>query len=127
VNPPAVDAGIFPRRFPRRGEVYDVDFNPARGSEQAGRRPALIVSNDIQNEHSPVVVVAAITKTVPKKPYPFIVEIPDGILPESSRALCNQLNTIDKERLLRYRGELHRETFAALDGALCVSLGIRRS
>lgn len=90
-------------------------------------RPALVVSNDVANEHSPVVVVAAVTTTVPKKPYPFILEIPDGVLPRSSRALCNQLNTIDKQRLLRHRGDLPRDHLSALDGALCVSLGIRRS
>jgi mRNA interferase MazF len=82
--------------FLRRGEVYTVDFNPARGSEQAGRRPAVVVSNDAQNQHGPVVIVAAVTSRAPKRPYPFIVEIPAGVLPKDSYVLCDQLNTIDK-------------------------------
>ena len=38
--------------FPRRGEVWLVNWNPARGSEQAGKRPALVIQNDIGNEKS---------------------------------------------------------------------------
>ena len=46
---------------PRRGGVYFVNFDPVRGSEQAGTRPALIISNDVANRHSSVVTVVAIT------------------------------------------------------------------
>ena len=34
--------------FPKRGEVWLVNWSPARGSEQAGRRPALVIQNDIE-------------------------------------------------------------------------------
>ncbi|MDP3017765.1 MAG: type II toxin-antitoxin system PemK/MazF family toxin [Deltaproteobacteria bacterium] len=36
--------------FPRRGDIWLVNFNPAKGSEQKGMRPALIIQNDIGNE-----------------------------------------------------------------------------
>ena len=116
---------VFPRRFPRRGEIYTVDFNPARGSEQAGKRPAIIVSNDTANQHSPVVVVAAITSQAPKKPYPFVVgPIPAGILALDS--MCSEpAEQIDKGRLEVYRGELTGELLQAVDGALSVSLALR--
>ena len=63
----------------RRGEIYWVDFDPVKGSEQSGLRPALIVQQDLGNEYSPTTVVAAITRRVPPKPYPFIVVLePDS-------------------------------------------------
>lgn len=120
------DAEIFPRAFPRRGEIYDVDFGQPRGSEQAGRRPALVVSNDINNKHSPVVIVAAITKTIPKKAYPFNVDLPAGILPLGGTIYCGQILTIDKTRLLRHRGALDETKISEVSEALRVSLGLPR-
>jgi mRNA interferase MazF len=52
----------------KRGEIYWVEFDPVRGSEQGGLRPALVVQNDIGNRYSPTTVVAAITRTLPSKP-----------------------------------------------------------
>jgi len=46
--------------FPRRGEVWLVNWNPARGSEQAGIKPVLVIQNDIGNEKAPTTIVAAI-------------------------------------------------------------------
>lgn len=116
----------YPKAFPRRGEIYDVDFGQPRGSEQAGRRPALVVSNDVNNQRSPVVIVAAITKTIPKKVYPFNVDLPAGILPLGGTIYCGQLLTIDKTRLLRHRGDLDNAKIAEVDRALCVSLGLAK-
>ena len=45
----------------KRGDIYYADLNPVIGSEQGGKRPVLIISNDIGNKHSPTVIVAAIT------------------------------------------------------------------
>ena len=49
---------------PRRGDTWLVNFNPARGSEQAGIRPALIIQNDTGNRVSTTTIVAAISSTV---------------------------------------------------------------
>lgn len=57
----------------RRGEIYWVEFDPVKGSEQGGLRPALIIQNDTGNQHSQTTVVVAITRTIPPKPYPFTV------------------------------------------------------
>jgi mRNA interferase MazF len=114
----------FPRRFPRRGEIYMVDFGQPRGSEQAGERPAVVVSNDVNNQHSPVVIVAAITRTIPSKDYSHTVYLPAGVLPSEGTILCGQLLTIDKTRLVRHRGELDEDQTEALDAALIVSLGL---
>lgn len=114
----------YPKAFPRRGEIYDVDFGTPRGSEQAGRRPALVVSNDVNNQRSPVIIVATITKTIPKKAYPFNVDLPAGVLPLGGTIYCGQLLTIDKTRLLRHRGELDDAKVAEVNRALCVALGL---
>jgi mRNA interferase MazF len=117
----------FPRSFPRRGEIYMVDFNPARGSEQAGMRPAVVVSNDINNEHSPVVIVAALTRTIPSRNYPQNVSLPaDSPLPDAGTILGGQLYTIDRARLERHRGDLSEVQLRELDRALAISLSLPR-
>ena len=113
----------FPRSFPRRGEIYLVAFNPARGSEQAGTRPAVIVSNEVNNQHSPVVVVAAMTRTIYPKQYPQNVQLPAGRpLNDAGTILGGQLYTIDQQRLIRHRGELDPSQLQALNNALRKSL-----
>jgi mRNA interferase MazF len=115
----------FPREFPRRGEVYMVDFNPARGSEQSGRRPCVIVSNNISNQHSPVVVVAAMTRKIPEKRYPQDVLLEAGNpLPDAGRIMTNQLTTVDKSRLEQCRGELDPAQVHELNRALAMSLAV---
>ena len=112
---------------PRRGEVYEVEWRPARGHEQSGLRPAVIVQNDIGNRFSATTIVVAVTSRPPKKPYPFEIEIPDGVLPKPSWANCAHLYTIDKRRLGRLMGVLSGQSVAALDDALRASLGLASS
>ena len=50
----------------KRGDIFYADLNPIVGSEQGGRRPVLIVSNDIGNTHSPTVIIVPITSRVHK-------------------------------------------------------------
>jgi len=82
----------------RRGEIYWVELDPVKGSEQGGLRPALIVQNDVGNRHSTTTVVAAITRTLPPQPYPFVVVIKpqQSGLPERSAINCAQLATIQQ-------------------------------
>ena len=54
----------------RRGEIYYANLSPVVGSEQGGRRPVLIVQNDVGNRYSPTVVVAAITAQISKGKLP---------------------------------------------------------
>ncbi|MFL5782444.1 MAG: type II toxin-antitoxin system PemK/MazF family toxin [Thermoleophilaceae bacterium] len=118
----------FPRAFPRWGEVYHVDFNPARGSEQAGRRPAVVVSNDTNNQRGSVVTVAALTtKQVEERArFPQNVRVPAGELPEESVILSNQLVTIDKTRLIKYWGQIDDPQRRELKVALAIALALPR-
>lgn len=111
---------------PRRGEIYMADLNPVIGSEQGGRRPVLVIQNDIGNRHSPVTIVAAITSAPTKLARPTDVPIPSARsdLPRDSRVLLNQVKTIDKQRLERCVGELQAEHMALVDDAIRISLGL---
>ena len=55
----------------RRGDVVRVRLDPVEGSEQSGERPGLVVSPDLINELSPVIIVAPITSRKTEKVYPF--------------------------------------------------------
>jgi len=103
-----------------------VDFGDPRGSAQAGDRPALVVSNDVNNQVARTVTVAAITRTIPSKQYPMNVFLSGGgALPWDGTILCGQLFTIDKQDLRRYRGTLDPPQVAQVDQALAKALALR--
>ena len=115
----------FPHGVPQRGEIYWVYFSKGRGSEQAGHRPAVIVSNDVINTTSSTVIVAALTKAEQKKSYPQNVYLPAGRpLPDAQTILCGQLVTLSKERLQRHHATLDATQLPELDRALSVGLGL---
>jgi mRNA interferase MazF len=119
-------ASKFPHGVPRRGEIYWIHFGKGRGSEQAGHRPAVIVSNNTINTTSPTVIVAALTRAKQKKNYPQNVRLPAGKpLPDEQTILCGQLLTLDKRRLQRHHATLDESQMPELDRALSVGLGIR--
>ena len=84
----------------QRGDIYWVDFGVPRGSEQGGRRPALVVQNDAGNASAPTTIVAAITSRQ-KRAYPFHVEVSasESGLSRDSTVLLEQFATIDQARL----------------------------
>jgi mRNA interferase MazF len=61
---------------PRRGDIIRLDFNPQTGHEQAGSRPAIVLSPDEYNRKVGLVVVCPITSQ--KKGYPWEVQIPSN-------------------------------------------------
>ena len=109
----------------RRGEIYLVDWNPARGSEQKGRRPALIIQNNIGNEYSATTIVASIS-TKFSKIYPFQVFLnsKESGLDDDSIIDLAQIMTISKTRLLRKIGQAKSETMQLVNEALMHSLNI---
>jgi mRNA interferase MazF len=112
----------------RRGEVYWVDFSPARGSEQKGHRPALVVQNDVGNRFSPTTIVAAMTSRVADREYPTEVRLPDEMFGKPSAVLCAQLLTVAQDRLsARPVARLDDALMIRVDRALARSLGIRGS
>jgi len=123
----------------KRGEIYWVEFDPVKGSEQGGLRPALVVQNDVGNRYSPTTVVVAITRTLPPRPYPFIVlvEPRESGLREPSAINCSQIATIQQtepaSRLRSARGgskvrpigQLNAEKMVQIDEALKFNLALK--
>lgn len=61
---------------PRRGDFVALTFDPQSGHEQRGRRPALVISNDLFNKHTGLCIACPVTKA--RRDYPFHVSIPEG-------------------------------------------------
>lgn len=113
--------------FPRYGDIYEVNLDPVIGSETGKNRPALIVSNDINNEFSQTVTVLPITGQPAKRQYPFEVLVPKGSagLTADSRIKANQIRTIDKRRLISFRGSLPSQYLPQVEKALKIHLNLK--
>lgn len=85
----------------RRGEIYWVNLDPTIGSEIKKLRPALIVSNDQNNQFANTVTVLPVTSKT-HKIYPFEVAIKKGVggLQVDSKVKVDQIRTVDKKRLI---------------------------
>lgn len=92
-----------------RGDVVWADLDPVRGHEQAGRRPVVVLSEDIFNERSGTVIALAITGREPKPGFPLTLELRSVRLPKRSWAKIGQVRTLSTERLGRRIGRLSPE------------------
>ena len=105
----------------KRGDIFYVNRSESVGSEQRSGRPAIIVSNPVCNEHSPVVEVVYLTCQYKHR-------LPTHVRIEStgrrSTALCEQITSVDVSRLGDYKGHATDEEMQQIDAALLCSLGI---
>ena len=108
----------------KRGEVWMVNFNPGRGSEQKGIRPALIIQNDTGNQYAATTIIAAITSTIKKYPVTVVIPRGKGGLKEESMINLAQILTINKGRLIRKMGQIEEEKIVEIDEAIKISLGV---
>jgi mRNA interferase MazF len=79
-------------RVPERGDIVWLEFNPQAGSEQAGHRPALVISPKTYNKKVGLALVCPITSRL--KGYPFEVELPQGVQTKGA-VLCDQIKSLD--------------------------------
>lgn len=110
----------------KRGEIYWVYIEYPKGSEQSGRRPALILQNDIGNELAPTTIVAFITSKSYDKEYPTNVNLAKGVggLSADSTVLLSQISTLDKSRLKKKIGQLAKPEMQKVDQAIKISLAL---
>ena len=107
-----------------RGEVYFVDLAPRSGSEQAGRRPCLLVSHDVFTSNArwrSVTVVPLTTAPRWQQPSPTTVVLTTGEanLPRAGALLAHQVTTVDKSKLVEPPiGRLTPSRLAEVDAAL---------
>lgn len=104
-----------------RGDIYIVTNNNAYGHEQRNSRPAVVVSNDINNKFSATVEVVYLT-TKPKHSLPTHVQVIGRML---STALCEQITTIDKRRLGDFVRTCSDREMKEIDKALAISLALK--
>ena len=82
-----------------RGEIRWADLNPARGHEQAGTRPVVILSQDVFNERSGTVIAMAITSQAQRAGLPLTLELESRNLPKQSWVKLSQIRTLSVERI----------------------------
>jgi mRNA interferase MazF len=106
----------------KAGDIAWVDLDPVKGSEQAGRRPALIISGAIYHEASRRAVICPITRNT--RPWPFNVPLPPG-LETKGTVLVDQVRSIDRaERLFDFVERAPPEVLADVRGQLAALFGI---
>lgn len=109
------------KNFPKKGEIYWIDLEPAKGAETKKIRPCLIVSCDIGNEYSPLVMVAPITRTA-QKIYPF--EVGFSVKNKKCKVMLNQTRALDKSRLGEKIETAPKEIMLLVDKAIKIVFGI---
>lgn len=99
----------------KRGDIYWADLEPSFGHEIGKVRPVLVVSNNIQNQFSPIVIILPITSALDKI-YSF--EVPLELDKKKGKILTCQIQSIDKTRLGKKIGILRAEKWTEVDKAL---------
>lgn len=103
----------------RQGEIWEMYFDPTKGSEQAGRRPAVIVSGNLMNKYLKVVIVCPLTTSV--KGYKGNVVLnPDqnNNLKKPSEILTFHIRSVSKERLKNKIGQISTRELATVKQGL---------
>jgi mRNA interferase MazF len=113
----------------RRGEIWEAELRPRSGSEQSGRRPVLVVCNDGFNEVDEwrsVMVVPCSTSDKQRARGPTAVPLKKGAggLRKGSVAVCHQLTTLDREKLVTRWGSLGAEDLAAVEDGIRAALDL---
>ena len=110
-----------------RGDIYYADLNPVCGSEQGGKRPVVVIQNDMGNTHAPTLIVATITTKADKRKFPthYLVK-ENAAFDEPSTIMLEQLRTIDKNRVLGYLGKIPPKEMLNVDKALMLSLALQQ-
>jgi mRNA interferase MazF len=110
---------------PSRREIWSVNLDPTQGREQAGRRPALVLSVD-QFNHGPAELVVVIPITSKAKGIPFHVPVnpPEGGLNQLSFIKCEDVRSISKERLIQRLGVVTDQTMDEVEDRVRILLGL---
>jgi mRNA interferase MazF len=112
----------------RRGDIVLVDLDPTKGSEQRGRRPAVVIQNDTGNRVANTTIIAPLTTSYDPEtiaPYEAELRAEDTPVKEDSVALCNQIRTVSIEHRIEAKfGTIDDRGMADIEHAIEVSLGL---
>ena len=110
-----------------KGDVFTANLGVIVGSEQWGKRPVVIIQNNIANEYSPTVIVAPLTTIIKKTKQPTHIFIKHNkFITHNSIVLLEQIRTLDKIRLDSYLGKIDNNQITKIDIGLinCFSIDI---
>jgi mRNA interferase MazF len=117
MNPPTV----------RRGQIWLVDWSPGRGSEQLGRRPAIVIQTDAANtnpRYPNTIVLTLSTKGLDVATHVRIEPDRSNGLQETSWAKCEQILTVAKDRLATLWGTVSAEDLRRIESATKTALAL---
>ena len=107
--------------MPMHFDIYWANLNPTVGREQAGHRPVLVVSNDVENQMDIVTILPITSRKKGRKVYPN--EVLMHLKDKEAIILCHQIRTISKNRLDRKMGTLDERLRASVVNVLCMRFG----
>lgn len=110
-------------RIVKRGDIWKVALDPTIGKEIKKTRRCVIVSNNQQNQYSPLIIVIPITSDMDKL-YSWEVVIESG--GKERKILTDQIRSVDKGRIREYKGKVSYETLTKIEKALSIVLSLRK-
>jgi mRNA interferase MazF len=110
-------------RIIKRGDIYKVVLDPTVGREIKKTRRCVVVSNNQQNQYSPLIIVIPITSDMDKLYSWEVVIHSEG---KERKIVTDQIRSVDKERVRDYKGKVSYETLTKIEKALSVVLALRK-
>lgn len=108
----------------KRGEIYLVDLGNQKGSIQSGKRPVVVISNNMNNKYSPTINILPITsKSKNNIPVHVNIGIESGLIKEST-VLVEQNIPINKVQIIKYVGKCNKYKMYEIEKALLIQNGI---
>jgi mRNA interferase MazF len=107
-----------------RGDVRWADLDPARGHEQSGQRPVLILSADVFNERSGTVIAVALASQPQRAGFPLTLELGAAQLPKPTWVKISQIRTLSAERIGKKLGTVTPEQVGQVIDGLNEILGV---
>lgn len=110
-----------------RGEIWLATLDPVRGSEQAGKRPVMIMQTNAINRFTTTVLAIPFTTNLRRAALPSCVGVAkgEGGLSSESVALCHQLRVLDKSRLIIKLGAVSKTTLQKIEDCALFTLGMK--
>jgi mRNA interferase MazF len=115
----------MPTAAPARGEIWLIDFDPTRGHEQSGTRPALVISVDIFNAGpAGLLIVCPITSVAKGIRSHVPIAPPEGGLTMASYVKCEDVRSVTTERIVRKFGRVTASTMSEVEARLRMLMGL---
>ena len=113
----------------KRGDLYWAELRPRSGSEQQGRRPVVVVSHDGFNETpswGSIIIVPCSTSPSQRRRGPTVVLLAEGTggLPADCVALCHQITTLDRSKLVQQIGTLPAPDLLAVEDGIRAAIDL---